>query len=78
MTKEELSRCYFIAVSRLQEQLVVMYEELHDEQGQPLASNGKVELLLSGFRAIVKSEFDLIRESSIEFIETNGNSSLHR
>jgi hypothetical protein len=78
MTPTELSNCYLIAVKRLQESLINLYEELHDEQGSPLPSLGKAEILFGEFRKDAKIEFDLIRESIIEFNETDGNSSTHR
>lgn len=71
LTKEDLSRTYSIATSRIHQLITEFYEELHDSHGNPRVNPGMVANMISGMRVMLNHEFDLVKEASYEYFEAN-------
>lgn len=71
LTKQDLSRSYSIATTRIHQLITEFYEELHDAKGDPKVNPGVVANMISGIRIMINHELDLVKDSSYEYFEAN-------
>lgn len=71
LTKEQLSGSFSIATQRLHYYVTELYEDLHDEKGEPRVNPGIVSNLLAAVRVVINQELDLIKEASYQHFEAN-------
>ncbi len=67
MTKSQLSKQYHLAAEGVHRAMTELYENLHGEQGLPIAEKEQVEKMLQKFQACVREELNGIRESIKEY-----------
>ena len=72
MTLEQLSRIYFIATSRISTASADLYEELHDEKGNPLLDQKQVSEITNKYSRSFRLELDMIRSALLEYVEQHG------
>ena len=48
-----------------------MYEDLFDKNGDPIEHPGKIANIISSYRQLIGYEFDMIREASNQYYESN-------
>lgn len=66
MTKQELSGCYFRGASRAELVLEKLYEDIHDDQGNPIEDYEKVKLKVDEAIKNVRLELDIIKTAAQE------------
>jgi phosphoglycolate phosphatase-like HAD superfamily hydrolase len=67
MTKQQLSRQFFIAMEMIHHSTTNLFEQLHDQQGNPLQNKEQVERLLQKYQAAIKEELSGVREAIKEY-----------
>ena len=75
ITKKQLSGSFSIATQRLHHYVTELYEDLHDEKGEPRVNPGIVSNLLAAVRVVINQELDLIKEASYQHQEANHDQS---
>ena len=60
---------YYKAADKMQELATRLYEELHDQKGNPKTGIEEVTLITNRYQKELRYEFDLIRSSSQEYGE---------
>jgi hypothetical protein len=71
MDKEELSRTYFLATSRISNAATSLYESLHDEAGSPRVDADRLHNTIRKFKRDIDGEFDMIRAALLEYYDDN-------
>ena len=66
MNTKELSHLYYRATSRAVEEIVVLYEDLHDNKGEPLTDPDKVTTLTQACVQRIRYELELVKSSVAE------------
>lgn len=66
MTAKELSECYFKGVSRAITVLETLYEDLHDNSGNPLDDFETVKQKAADAIKHVRAELDIIKTAAEE------------
>jgi len=67
MSKQELSRMYHIACTRVHAEMDSLYEKLHDRNGEPVESIEQVGQVMYGLLTRINVELDLIKEAVKEY-----------
>jgi len=67
MSKQELSRMYDIACTRVHAEMDSLYEKLHDRNGEPVESIEQVGQVMYGLLTRINVELDLIKEAVKEY-----------
>lgn len=70
MDAYKLSEMYALATKRMTAAMAQMYEDLHDEEGDPLETLEAVERAIADAKKQIQLEVDLIKQAVIEFQET--------
>jgi hypothetical protein len=71
MDKQELSRSYFMATSRMSNAATSLYESLHSESGEPRVDADRLHNTIRKFKRDIDGEFDMIRAALLEFYDDN-------
>lgn len=71
MDKQELSRSYFMATSRMSNAATSLYESLHNESGEPRVDADRLHNTIRKFKRDIDGEFDMIRAALLEFYDDN-------
>ena len=75
LTKKQLSESYSVATLRLHNAITELYEDLHDDKGEPCINTGLVSNMISAVRVSINHELDLIKEASYQHDEANHDKS---
>lgn len=67
MDRDELSRMYHLACSRVHSEMDAIYEKLHDQKGNPVDSIEQVGQVMYGLMTRIGVELDLIKEAVKEY-----------
>jgi hypothetical protein len=67
MEKNELSRLYHLACTRVHSEMDSLYEKLHDRNGEPLDTVEGVGQVMYGLITRIGVELDLIKEAVKEY-----------
>lgn len=67
MDKLKLSEMYAIATTRMAEATTALYENLHNEKGEPLTMKGQIADRITSYQKEILMEMDLIKQSALEF-----------
>ena len=73
LTKEQLAESYRIATVRLHEVATRLYEDLFDQEGNPLCDSGNIANMIASHRISINQELELIKDASYEHLESNTN-----
>jgi hypothetical protein len=71
MDKNKLGELYSLATQRMHDLIDELYENLHNESGEPKDTEAQVTLETSKIIRAVRSELDLIKTSALEYYESN-------
>lgn len=71
MDKQELSKSYFMATSRISNAATNLYESLHNESGEPRVDADRLHNTIRKFKRDIDGEFDMIRAALLEFYDDN-------
>lgn len=71
MDKQELSKSYFMATSRISNAATNLYESLHSESGEPRVDADRLHNTIRKFKRDIDGEFDMIRAALLEFYDDN-------
>jgi len=66
MEKFKLSEIYAIATKRMGEAVAELYEDLHDDEGNPISKREKVSEKATKLKKNVLLEIDLIKQAALE------------
>lgn len=71
MDRQELSKSYFMATSRISNAATNLYESLHSESGEPRVDADRLHNTIRKFKRDIDGEFDMIRAALLEFYDDN-------
>jgi len=71
MNEAKLSEMYSLATQRIHAIITEMYENLHDEAGNPKVSEGAIILEISRVSKTIKEELSLIKSAQKEYDDFN-------
>ena len=74
MNIKELSKAYFDSTHFVGKASSDLYEELHDEAGNPITDMPKVMTILNKYSKAYKAELSGIHTALVEYNETNKKS----
>tara|TARA_R100000734_G_scaffold19083_2_gene17938 strand:- start:3616 stop:3837 length:222 start_codon:yes stop_codon:yes gene_type:complete len=67
MNNSKVSETYFIACERIHDAADMLYESLHDDEGNAVTEFNEVLNKIKDFRDWVNIEIDLVREACKEY-----------
>ena len=69
MDTASVSKSYFTATSRVSALMTELYEDLHDNKGNPLLDLESITDKINAYKRVVRTELDLIKSAVEQYDE---------
>ena len=69
MDTASVSKSYFTATSRVSDLMTELYEDLHDNKGNPLLDLELITDKINAYKRVVRTELDLIKSAVEQYDE---------
>ena len=69
MDTASVSKSYFTATSRVSALMTELYEDLHDNKGNPLLNLELITDKINAYKRVVRTELDLIKSAVEQYDE---------
>lgn len=69
MDTASVSKSFFTATSRVQELMTDLYENLHDNDGNPLLDEELITDRINAYKRVVRTELDMVKSAVKQYNE---------